>query len=75
MRNLEQIDFAIFLLKLNGISTDNEILEKSEAETGVRLTEEDLQIWRASQWCEDFETESRIIEYYEGRILDEKYSY
>lgn len=75
MKNLEQIDFAIFLLKLGGLNTDKDILEKSEAETGVRLTEEDLQVWRASQWCEDFETESRIIEYYEGRILDEKYSY
>ena len=75
MKNLEQIDFAIFLLRMKGLETDQELIEMSEAETGFPLTEEDLQVWRASQWYEDFETESRIIEYYDGRVLDEKYSY
>ncbi|MFW5794655.1 MAG: hypothetical protein ACOCV1_04135 [Bacillota bacterium] len=65
MKNLEEIELLSSLVLLDDPSlSDDEIIKRVLKEFGVEMTKEDLQTLYASYLPDNFENESRIMEYY-----------
>lgn len=65
MRNLQKIEFAVNLALLDDPDlTDDEIIKSCLDEFGISLNKEDLNVLYASYLPDNFEAESKLMEYY-----------
>lgn len=65
MRDLEKIELVANLVLLDNPSlSDDEIVKNVLEEFGMEITKEDLQVMYASYMSDNFEIESKMMEYY-----------
>lgn len=65
LRDLEKIELVTSLVLLDDPElSDDEIIKNVLKEFGIDITKEDLQTLYASYMPDNFEAESKIIEYY-----------
>lgn len=65
MRDLQKIEFAVNLALLDDPDlTDDEIIKSCLDEFGISLNKEDLNVLYASYLPDNFEAESKLMEYY-----------
>lgn len=65
MRDLQKVEFAVNLTLLDSPDlTDDEIIKSCLDEFGISLNKEDLNVLYASYLPDNFEAESKLMEYY-----------